>query len=457
MSYAWGLVNKPTASFDKQLYIDSTNSVSQWDASCAAWLHRPDLMMREVDTQFAIPAPTTILSGNPLCRTATRLANTWDTSYRMAFVEAANGTNQSNVFGRIAQVSLAELLAWLPTVVPNDGTVFTSDVRLRVFEVFDPALKSYRTYGFNALYGGLRGRHCYRSGTRRGKLVPPKPHCAGIDAAWATHWSMPDLGSQLFRHFLGVAPSKDDDCAVWTTCRKRDLCLQPSNNRSAVIVLDDPHGRMCWDPGADVWSPAPVGPWAFDDGTVSPNPAIVWVGPGFPTPLIAAPRTLCGLRMIGQKMEAMVAYLIKHEVIKGRYALYVKPLGITHYVIDTGLAASGFVPWLHWELLCENVFQGDAKNLQRVILPLDIPGPDQGDRHLTGDGWRFGVYSALAPCLNYAYQGQTLNTGILPRYLRFYMRHKQTGLRSEVLEGTIEVVKRCNNAPLQFLERRGEK
>jgi len=456
MSYPWGFVTKPVATFDRQIYVDAAHNVWEWDGAIAAWTRRQGLVAREVDTQLAFPAGTS-MGGNPLYRTAARMANTWDTSYSRAFVEATDASSQAQVFGRIAQVSLADLFAWLPTAVPNDGSVYTNSVRLRVFEVFDASLKSYRTYGFNALYGGLRGRHCYRSGMRRGRLTPPKPACAGIDAAWSTHWGIPDLGTQLLQYFLGTAPSRDDDCVVWTTRRTRDLYLQPSNNRPSVIYLNSgAMGRMAWDP-MDVWNPAPDGAWTFDDGTVAPNPAIVWVGNGVPTPRVDSPTSLKGLRQVGHRVQAMVAYLIKNETIKGRYAIYLKPLGITHFVLDTGLAASGFVPWLHWELVCENVFQGDARHVRRVVVPLDIPGPDQGDRHLTGDGWRFSVYDALDPRLRSASQLQTLSTGMLPRYLRFYMRHKQTGLRSEVLEGTIELVTRRNNAPLQFIERRGEK
>lgn len=436
--YVWGSNTKPAAPFTGQIYVDAKFDLWQWDSS--TWLLRKIWSFQQVDAQtiHAVGLPIT----HPfLRRSAMRLENQWDTAYRLAFVEVEIRTT-GNV-RRQALMSLANLTTWLATVVPNDGSSYTSSFLLRIYEVFDPYMKLGRSNTWNVLYSSMRGRGCYRKGLRRSRFGLPSR--GGLPPMF--QWSWPgadDLPRNLVNYFFGVMPPAlgDADMSIIYTGRGVDLYSQPSNNHMTTTIPIE--GYKCWNTTLGGWDDAPLGNWKATGGAPL-SPAIVWTEYGSLNLQVGTPSSvLRGLYQLKNAVWAVVVYLVQHTSLD-KYAFYVKPLGVTHMAFDTELDPAT------WELVCENVYRGDANPIRHRVVTVD-------DRRDTENGWRFNIISAVDPSVTsgtVAGIQRSLDSSMAPKNLQFYVRNRTSGLRSELASTTIEIVKRTNNAPIRFSERRG--
>ena len=436
--YAWGSNAKPSSPFTGQIHVSADLDIFQWNGT--TWLAKKLWAFRQVDAQNIHSRGLPL--GSPFVRRgAARITNQWDTSYPKAFVEVEILTT-GNIY-RQAALSLANLSAWIPTVVPNDGANYTSAFTIRIYEVFDPYLKLGRTNTWNCLYSGMRGRNCYRKGLRRSRFGLPGR--GGLPAMFQS--SFPggaDLPRTLVDYFFGVMPPAlgDAHMSILFTGRGIDLYSQPANNH--MVTSLSAAGYKCWNTTLGGWDDAPLGQWTADNGT-GKSPAIVWTEYGGMTLNVGEPKSVMkGLYLLKNSVQAVAVYLVRHSSLN-KYAFYVKPIGVTHMAFDTDLDPST------WTLVCENLYRGDANPIRRRIVIVE-------DRRNIENGWRFNIFSAMDPSVGTGAVGgnqRSLDSCFAPKTLQFYVRHNTTGLRSELASTIIEIVKRTNNAAIRFSERRG--
>ena len=436
--YSWGTNTKPAVPFMGQIYVDAKFDLWQWGGD--TWLLRNLWSFRQVDAQTIHAAGLPVTS--PFLRSsAMRLEAQWDIAYGLAFVEVEVRT--TGAVHRRALMTRANLTTWLATVVPNDGSSYTSSFLLRIYEVFDPYMKLDRANTWNVLYSSMRGRGCYRKGLRRSRFGLPSR--GGLPPMFKSSWpGAADLPRELVNFFFGVMPPAlaDADMSIIYTGRGIDLYSQPTNNgmQTSIPIA----GYKCWNTSLGGWDDAPLGTWRTSGGLPN-SPAVVWTELGSLNLQVGVPsQVLRGLYQLKNAVWAVVVYLVRHTSLD-KYAFYIKPLGVTHMAFDTELDPAS------WELVCENVYRGDANHIRHRVVSVD-------DRRDVENGWRFNISTAVDPSVASGTVGgalRSLDSSMAPKNLQFYVRNRTSGLRSELASTTIEIVKRTNNAPIRFSERRG--
>jgi len=437
MSYVWGTASFAAPTFDGQLQIDDLNTLWQWNATSQVWTKRADLTVNETRSATLFARGKSIAI-NPMEFKQKLLRDHWDVAFTKSFVqvEEFDGTV---LYGRIAHVTLAELLAWLPTVVPVSGGDFDIAFSLRVFEALDPSLKPDRVYGWNNLYGSMRGRNAYR--WKRGRGVIGLPASAGIDPKFYSWQLITPLSQQMVNHFFGSLPGTAEDRAIWFPIGKRDLYRMRSNVGSTSIPTDP--GRWCWNTATGGWQAAPPGTnWTTANGTTNPNPALLFLDNSAPFAQVdIISKAMKGCRFFANQVVGVVFYLMRCNESPNLYSFFCKPLGASQ------VAAEWSLNTVDWDLLAMTHHRGDASNSRFV-------GGFSVEQRLTS--WRWMLHTAMPSMLREG--GAELwspDTDRVPESVSFYARNKATGLRTPLFPGNYRVVRRQNNTTMAFNERRG--
>jgi hypothetical protein len=433
MGYQWGDHNKPTpALFDGQLYADDEKIVWCWSEAEKCWKRRPDLILREVARQD-IKTINHGLGQSPFLASGV-MYNDWS-AYELGFVEVVNTQDPWQVFGRRAQLDQAALMEWFEQILPTnpEGTQYTVNVTVRVFEVVDPSIKPSKVYGWNEVYAALRGKHCYRSYRYRGGLPPN----AGAAVYFQSYYHLPRaLGTRLVQEFLGETPAVDDpnDTAIWTPSWKGSLFVFPKAGSGVGLGSNR---RRAWDSTDKVWVDPPlVGFIVQNDG-----PMVAFVEhDGTAMDVSDARSVLKPNRIVRDGIQAILAYHVMGG--GGRYhAFFCKPYGINHMSLRIGLDPAGWDLW--------------AKNIHRAAPDVNNPRLKQVAFEDRGsDGLVFNAYSTLWPYERNPPK-RTIRENDIPESVQMYVRQKMTGLRSECFDTTLQIVRHRHNAPLYLAHRRG--
>lgn len=439
MSYEWGTVVLPAALFDEQVQVDSLNQIYQWNATSSVWVRCPELQLQEVrSASIYANGMSTVVS--PFVHRQKMLSNNWDVAFDRTFVSVENVEDPSVVYGRIAHVDMTELLAWLPTVVPTGGGTYGANFRIRVLQVVDPRRKPDRVFGWNAMYGSMRGRKAYRDGKGRQDLGLPES--CGYDPKFATAYptsSAPEI--QLVSLFCGQTPPVAEPYAIWFPRSRTDLTVMPVNNSARLMpVYTD---RKCWNTVSQTWNNITSDQWDTADGAV-PNPACFAVGDDFTNMEVGKLKTyMCGTDFIKFRRVAVVVYHLVDAADHTNHAFYVKPLGIS------SMAADIQVPLLPWELMAVSMYDGDGGNARFVKVK-------NVQNRLPNDGWRWSIHEAVPHfCRRSGANNWKLSTDRIPQEIKYYIRNSTTGVASPYFPGSVEIARRRYNMAMGFLEKRG--
>lgn len=440
MSYEWGTASLAAPTFDGQLQIDDLNTLWQWNASSSAWVRRSNLSIQESRSATLYPSGMSILR-DPFDFRQARFGAEWDTAHSKAFVQVES--NYGVVYGRIAQVTKAELLVWLLTVVPNTGGFYTENFMIRVFEVVDSLLQPNRVSGWNNLYGSMRGRGAYRSTRGRDELGMSR--VSGINSNFYGWMPGASLSQRLLAHFMGIVAPTPEDRAVWFPRKNRDLYRMPMNVGAPIgsVTFSSSCRRYCWDTSTSTWQPVTTALWHTANGSSLPNPALVWANAKIPPTNVVnidVMQKARGAAFVDQGICGVVAYHVQQGNL---HAFLVKPLGHTFAAADVNLEG------VNWELISMIRFRGDASNCVFHNVPFEDRnfGPTHG-------GWRWSIWNAI-PDWRKIGTNVTVDADAIPETISYYARHKLTGLRSPLFPGCTTIVRRQNNAALSFQERRG--
>lgn len=439
MSYAWGSSAFPAATFDGQVQIDNLGQLYQWSVASGVWIRCPELCLEELRS-WSMYAYGMDINQDPFLRKRCLARDTWDVAFDKAFIVCEDIENPNVVYGRIAHVSMAELLAWLPTVVPH-GASYDAHFRLRVLQPVDPRRRPDHVYGWNNMYGAFRGRAAYRSNKGRNDIGLPQS--AGMDGKSAsTFVTSPAPEIQLVQLFCGQTPATPETRAIWFPRSRQNLTQLPLNN--GARVRPSYFDRMCWNTVSQTWNPITSEEWMTSDANMV-NPACFVVGNDFHGMEVEALKNYTqGVRFITAHRTVCVVYHIHDLADATNHAFYVKPLGITSMAADIQVSHGD------WDLMAVSIFEGDGGNARWVKVP------NVQDRRPRA-GWRWWIHDTLPRSSNNrsGQQHWSLGTQAIPREVKFYIRNNVTGVASPYFPGSVEVARRRYNMAIGFLEKRG--
>lgn len=443
MSYLWGTSTFAEPEFLGQVQVDQLGACWQWETGAVkAWVRRPELELKE--SQSAVIYAVGRSQGSfPADRQQDLFGNHLFTAFSHSFLSVESSSDPSVVYGRIAHVAdEAEWGAYLSTVVPSSGGSYDVDFRVRVLEAYDPRIRPNRVHGWNALYGAMRGRAAYKRS--KGRYQIGLPVSAGVDPKFYGWTGAEELSVQLLRRFLGVEPSSSNDLAVWFSRRRCELFSMPRNE--GAIFVPQYTDRRCWNTAAGAWENIPSGVvWESANGPSANNPALIWTQFAESTVGVGDPSVLRGVRFFRYQVQAVMAYHLVAQGSSNLHAFYVKPMGATHQALDLSLSDA------EWGLWSVARYRGDSDSARYISVPFEnrvlTPGGGSG-------GWRFALHDAV-PSGPRNSNGWGADSDRIPRTLNFYVKNNITGVRSPVFPGGIEIVRRHNNTPMAFYERRG--
>jgi len=450
MGYEWGNPGRPAVGgFNGQLWPDDAKVVWEWDLPNQLWRRRDDYQLREVVSRDLICVNRS-LGSDVFYRMMSTFGVQWDDAYALAFVEVCNPMGDA-VYGRVAQVDKAGLSTWAADVFPNDGSIYTTNVRLRVFEVFSSEVRRSHLNGWNRLYGVLRGRSSYygRGNRLRGTSQPVR---AGVEDQADTFLNLDPLGlaAKLLEFFYTPASTKcPGDQAVWFARGRKSLYQHPKKTALSVAVGDQsavPSNmkRLSWAWGESDWDDAPEGDWTSKDNATPTSTAVIWINTLTGHLQVGSVKDkLVGQLQVTEVREACIVHQLGINVAGDDFVAWmVKPLGITHLALDCSL------PPASWDLFAVSCFRGPSQaKLKKITF-----------QNRGSDGWRFNAWDALSlvgGSFASKPEDASIDTDAIPREVRFYFRHKVTGLRSELVPDALTILRRTNCAPLSLTVRRG--
>jgi hypothetical protein len=442
--YDWGQTGLPIAQFDGQVYVDGIGQIFRWDAAAQIWLHSPELQLTEARSEVLIARGTHVASMAMFKRRREWWLVHWDVVFNRAFVEVSD-VSTGEVYGRVAHISFSELLTWLASVVPSAGGDYSTNIRLRVLQVVDLTLRVSRTFGWNNMYGAMRGRNAMRSASSRMGLGLPST--CGYAPAFAARFPTqsgraPEI--ELVNLFVGQIPTTSEPRAIWFPSSKMDLTRLPKNAGATIspLLLE----RYCWNDTTVSWQQiATTDPWYTADTALCDNPACFMVGDDIANMAVNSLKDLMragGTRYITGRYTGVVIYHLRSGISANLHAFYAKPLGISMMAADVNVSSADY------DLIAVNEFHGESNNVRYVIVPVD-------DRRPTA-GWRWRIHDAVTdrarPCGSRQW---TTSTERIPHAIRYYLRNRTTGIVSPYLPTSTEIARRRYNMAFGFLERRG--
>jgi hypothetical protein len=442
MSYTWGTAAFPAATFDGQVQVDHLNEIYQWNAGAGVWVKCPEYRLEELRSA-SVYAYGVAVGQDPFRKQRSMLENHWDVAFNRALVSVESVDDPNVVYGRIAHVSFAELQAWIPTVVPTSGGTYDVHYRIRVIQVTDARRKPDRVFGWNGMYGSMRGRDAMRSTKGRNDLS--LPDSCGYDPKFRTAFpttAAPEV--LLVQLFCGQTPATEQPRAIWFPRRRNNLTVMPKNN--SATLRPSYMNRYCWNDTTQLWEAITSDVWMTEDTINCVNPACIAVGNDFTNAEVGELKTYMrggGTNLITYRRTAVVVYHLRDGGDAHKHAFYVKPLGINT------MAADIQVPLVPWELMAVNLFDGDGGNARFVKVP-------NVQNRQPNDGWRWSIQDTLDPRVRASgAKNWNISTDRIPQEIKYYLRNNVTGVVSPYFPGSVEIARRRYNMAMGFLERRG--
>lgn len=459
--FNWGQPLKAPLPFDEQPYVDDAGHVWQWSAAEGAWLKADWLELRKTREITLLcngyPIGSDVLSG-PYARRAGTLGAEWDSVYSLSFVSVMNGSSGA-VLGRRAHMNKAALVAWFGTVIPNDGLVYTDNVVLQVYEVFDTRHVLTRWNVWNGLYSSFRGRDCYYGERGYGRVYPTCGTRGGYSDGFLSRHGA--LEQNLFNYFYGFVPGASERRACWSSGNKHTTHKIPRSSEG--IIMNFPPGgsglRHAWNWGASDFGPAIDGDWEVftASGLLRQNPCHVYRSCDGVTLAYEEPRR--SLRGIGGIMnqgsgpiEGMLAFAVRSVTDPNQVAFLIKPYGVTKcaFVAGNGVSASTH------DVIAVGRFTDSAGD--RRYINVTGFGPTWVEDRGPLDGIRLGkmphVLSKLLKSQSGLGTAVSTDTSIVPSSVGLYVRRKTSGIRSEEFKQHLKVERRRNCMPIAMIDSR---
>lgn len=446
MAYNWGNAAKPVAPFDGQVYVDNVGAIWRYGAAIGAWTRAPDLAFRQVRSFTLVVQGRSNVGSifNAAVRTGTIGAD-WDRAYPYAFVEARSGTTGA-LLDRMAMMSRVELEAWLAAVTPALGGTYQTNPQVNVYEVFDPSMTLTRWNSWNGLYGSFRGRDCYMSLNGHGRNT--LPGLGGAASGFAGYHANGDLAEQLLNHFYGVTPGAVDTRVCWSTQPRRGVYAMPRTSGPILQVRGIVPGRFTWNLATNTASAVtPVTNFLVTASPplVRPNPCVIWRRANDTGLNYQSPTGLRGGAALSDNgnngKEIMLAFAVHQEGNTDEVAFVIKPYGITKcaFQFDRSVtSATHDVVGVNW-------FRGSTVNPRFTLPPIE----DRGH-----EGIRINDIFEACSIVNREPARMTIDDKAIPSAIRFYVREKTSGVRSEIFDVGVDVARRRPFFPIGFVDSR---
>jgi len=447
--YDWGVAQPPTATVDGQLHVDDLLRVWEWSQATATWNRKQGYDFAKVRSLHLLISGVSV--ANDVFQYGRRTAEfgtLWDEAFKLAFVEVTDRWTGA-VLGRRAHMTKAELMLWLPTVVPVSGGRYNSDPVLHVYEVINPALNATRINAWNGLYGSFRGRDCYIGSNGFGR--PGLPPRAGYCDEFASYHGT-NLDLRLVQYFFGAVPATSERRVCWMANNKRSLYRFPVQTGRIIINPSPGTGRYVYNTVTLAWEPCPAGSeFEFYRGR---EPAFIYRTPdGVTLTVTNPPDATLGLEAVfgegWEGREMMVAYPVRDASAPTKVAFHIKPYGITKAAMVFGLE----VTLANYDAVVVGKFDAQPRD-DVFYVPTVVSG--WVEQREAGDGIRFGkllniIAQLTRPRQNGVPENTSLDSACTPDRVHFYVRHKQTGLRGEYSRAHIAALRRKNTIPFCYI------
>jgi hypothetical protein len=374
-----------------------------------------------------------------LMRVATVLPQVWDGVYDKALIEIIWHTPDGPV-ERLADLTLAEFVAYVQANGPQAGGVYTSDCLLRIYEVVDPVLSIARMQSQNRVFGSMKGRKSYFGAYGRQTPETGNEVRAGYGTNFTDYWSNSgDLIDRMISTKWGPSPPSEESRVLWYPVKKTNMYRSTAGH----YCMGGVNGRRYWDSGtntfADIAAPSD---WQRD----SSDPTPLWVytneNPADTELHVvsASEGETMGSSVVWKARSVVVAVPIELIADNALKAFVMIPMGISDFTVQTQADVSGH------NVVALNEYGGSPRSkFLRVVANTENPSPNM---------IRCKVWDSLhliGPKPANSSSNVSLDSSAVPTKLRVYIRNPVTGVRGAYADRAVEKIMRKKDMPLAWL------
>lgn len=448
--YTWRIAEKPLPDFDGKIHVDNHEHIWQWSSNEGSWIHRDSWYLKEVG-QVSQELFGTSLGTDILGRTFSVMINEWDSLYTKSFVSIEclyeNGNPGSEY--RVANLTKAELSAFIATIAPHDVTSYTSIMCIRVYQVIDPTIKISRTGHSNSVYALMRGKHSYNRKAGRqggnGSTSMPTQVQYGLSEKIVNDRFTDSWGVDTAKKFLGEMlgyPNAPDDTTdpnapyIFNFARSREnLYHLPKIGSITTLTqrwwynVPDEHYELQSVPlVASIGSPKFFGipnDWTTERG-------------------IYPMTSLRGNAYLGFSMYGVLVYPLTATSPDGPllHSFLIRPYGVD--IGGLGIRSTYADPTV-WDLVSENSFPDTFGVRHRVVRNSWILPGNELVTFRVADAISFGRGTAATS------RNSRSNSNRIPKKIQFFLQNITTGVRSESLGAGLQIVRNRNCMPVGVL------
>jgi hypothetical protein len=429
--YEWHTATLPVASFDGQIYVDDKNQVWRWNATAAAWLRAEQMYVRET-ARFWVEASLRLIASTALfAMFNSRIRAQWDSFYNKTLCKLQTSQTAQTLYS--AQMSAAELQAWVFAALSTSGPVFDENAELVVYEVVDPTIRCSRIQIWNSVYSTARGRDAYNRRYGRGKSGLPDNYTSSPNWRGGGYWT--DAWTEPGRNFLNtfhaiVAPSNPpvSDALIWFHASHRNLYNQPRVGSRIVVPGSNPRTVYNTTSGTYVSSSG-----NFNIG----SPRVFYRnGVGTTRQLDDPGNCVAGNDFLADQVGGAIVYPLVSDG-GDEYAFYVKPMGIDWVALSFDSTPAD-------QIVAVTSYGNTPEDVRRSPA-----GSWDGPANLS---YRFPIWNAMP--LTESIMRTSIDSANAPKRIRFMARDTSTGVISEPFDTEVEVVTRKANITKCFEPRR---
>jgi hypothetical protein len=439
--YEWGTNALPVGTFDGQVHVDGRGKIRQWDAAGEVWIDKPTFSLVESWSQeLGLKGQSTGADFMvTTMRVATVLPQVWDSVYDKALIEVTWHTPDGPV-QRIADITLAEFVAYVQANGPQAGGVYTSDCLLRIYEAESPDLEVARIQSQNRIFGSMKGRKSYFGHYGRGNAEEGNSTHAGYGTRFTGFWSnAADLVRRMITEKWSVTPASDDPDVLWYPNKKTGT-YRSGIGKTTVYLNAGVGGRRCWNLGTNTYA-AVTTPSMWERDT---NQIPIWVyadeSPVGTSLGVIKAIDEKGSAIIWQGRSVCVAVPVQNSSNTDLKAFVMIPMGITDFTVQMKTSVAGH------DVVALNEYGNDRRgSFPLVVAGTQAPSPDMircrifNSMHLLGDKPP-GSGSRV-----------TLDSAAIPTKLRVYVRNPITGVRGACARQSVNKVMRKRDMPLAWI------
>lgn len=440
--YEWGTNALPVGTFDGQVHVDGRGKIRQWDVAGEVWIDKPTFSLVESFSQeLGLKGDSVSEDFFVYTRVATILGQVWDSVYDKALVELIWHTPDGGT-ERIADVTAAELVAYVQANGPQSGGVYTSDCLLRIYEVQSPELEVARIQSQNRIFGSMKGRKSYYGRFGRGNPENGDFLQAGYGTRFLSFWTnAADLVRRMINLKWGGNPATDEPRVLWYPVKKTGM-YRSAVGKGNLYFGDGVNGRRYWNLATNTYGDVGVPTqWIRDD-----NQHPIWVYTNEDpqdSALNVVDTTMNDTRgssWIWKAWSIVVAVPVQDTNDANNKAFVMIPMGITDFTVQAKQSLAGH----------DVVAVNEYGTSPRADYPLVVPNTQQPSPNMI----RCRMFDSLhfngtkPPLEGFRV---SLDSAAIPTALRVYVRNPATGVRSQCARQTVQKVMRKKDMPLAWV------